>query len=285
MKNPFLFISYRREDEGPTAIFIKSKLDEVFGSEHVFMDLDNIQRGDNWKDTLKNNLEECNCLIVIIGKNWLRIQDEFFVRRIDKKDDWVRIEIETAIRRGIKIIPLFIGGALTQKEALPKSIQKLLDSQGLVINALSWQSDIAALVSSLIGLGFKRAGTDIEFPNPEGIKDTFPLAMTEAGLNEALKELPEWEISYAPIPGQAPKMMQEISRKYEFKTFEDAVEFMYNLRPFISKTDHHPRWENIWRSVIIHLSSWDIGHKVSKVDIEMARHFDKEFEAFYQSPH
>ena len=68
MKNPFLFISYRREDEGPTAIFIKSKLDEVFGSEHVFMDLDNIQRGDNWKDTLKNNLEECNCLIVIISK-------------------------------------------------------------------------------------------------------------------------------------------------------------------------------------------------------------------------
>ena len=70
MKKPFLFISYRREDEGPTAIFIKSKLDEVFGNEHVFMDLDNIQRGDNWKDTLKSNLEECDCLIVIIGKNW-----------------------------------------------------------------------------------------------------------------------------------------------------------------------------------------------------------------------
>ena len=76
MKKPFLFISYRREDEGPTAIFIKSKLDEVFGNEHVFMDLDNIQRGDNWKDTLKSNLEECDCLIVIIGKNWLRIQEK-----------------------------------------------------------------------------------------------------------------------------------------------------------------------------------------------------------------
>lgn len=281
MKKPFVFISYRRDDEGPTSIFIKAKLDDVFGSEHVFMDIDNIRRGDNWKDTLKNNLEECDCLIVIIGKNWLRIQDEFFVRRIDKKDDWVRMEIETAIRRGIRIIPVFIGEVLTQKEALPKSIQKLLDSQGLLINALTWQSDVAALVDSLIGLGFKRTGTDIEFPNPEGIKDTFPLAMTEAGLNEALKDLPGWELSYSPIPGQAPKQMQEISKKYEFKTFEDAVEFMYRMRPFISKADHHPRWENIWIAVIIHLSSWDIGHKVSKVDIEMAKHFDKEFAEFY----
>lgn len=285
MKKPFAFICYRRDDEGLVARFVKAELDAVFGSDHIFMDLDNIQRGDNWKDTLKANLDACDCLIVVIGKNWLRLQDEFFVRMIDKKDDWVRIEIETALKRGIKIIPLFIGGAMTQKEALPKSIQKLLDNQGMVINAISRQSDIAALVDSLVGLGFKRAGTDIDFPNPEGIKDTFPLAMTETGLNDALKELPGWELSYAPIPGQAPKMMQEISRKYEFRTFEDAIEYMYKVRPFISKADHHPRWENIWRSVIIHLSSWDIGHKVSKVDIEMAQYFEREYAGFYESLH
>jgi pterin-4a-carbinolamine dehydratase len=277
MKQPLVFISYRRDDEGPASRFVKAELDDVFGSEHVFMDLDNIQSGDQWKDIIKTNLEACDCLIVIIGRNWLRVQDEFFVRRIDKKDDWVRIEIETALRRGIKIIPLFIGGALTQKEALPKSIQKLLDSQGMMISAITWQNDIAALVDRLVALGFKRTGTDIEFPNPKGIKDTFPLAMTESELKDALIDLPGWEITYAPIPGQAPKMMQEISKKYEFKTFEEAVEFMHNMVPFISKTDHHPRWENIWRAVIIHLSSWDIGHKVSKIDIEMAHQFDKEF--------
>ena len=277
MKQPLVFISYRRDDEGPASRFVKAELDDVFGSEHVFMDLDNIQSGDQWKDIIKTNLEACDCLIVIIGRNWLRVQDEFFVRRIDKKDDWVRIEIETALRRGIKIIPLFIGGALTQKEALPKSIQKLLDSQGMMISAITWQNDIAVLVDRLVTLGFKRAGTDIEFPNPKGIKDTFPLAMTESELKDALMDLPGWEITYAPIPGQAPKMMQEISKKYEFKTFEEAVEFMHKMVPFISKTDHHPRWENIWRAVIIHLSSWDIGHKVSKIDIEMAHQFDRAF--------
>ena len=281
MKKPLVFISYRHDDEGPTSRFVKAELDEIFGSEHVFMDLDNIRQGDQWKEVIKSNLEACDCLIVVIGRNWLRLQDEFFVRRIDKKDDWVRIEIETALRRGIKIIPLFIGGALTQKEALPKSIQKLLDSQGMVINAVSWQSDIAALVDALSNLGFKRTGTSVAFPSFKGIKETFPLAMSDDELQDALKELSGWEMSYAPIPGQAPKLMQEISKKYEFKTFEDAVEFMYRMRPYITKVDHHPRWENIWIAVIIHLSSWDIGHKVSKVDIEMARHFDREFTNFY----
>ena len=281
MKKPLVFISYRHDDEGPTSRFVKAELDEIFGSEHVFMDLDNIRQGDQWKEVIKSNLEACDCLIVVIGRNWLRLQDEFFVRRIDKKDDWVRIEIETALRRGIKIIPLFIGGALTQKEALPKSIQKLLDSQGMVINAVSWQSDIAALVDALSNLGFKRTGTSVAFPSFKGVKETFPLAMSDDELQDALKELSGWEMSYAPIPGQAPKLMQEISKKYEFKTFEDAVEFMYRMRPYITKVDHHPRWENIWIAVIIHLSSWDIGHKVSKVDIEMARHFDREFTNFY----
>ena len=281
MKKPLVFISYRHDDEGPTSRFVKAELDEIFGSEHVFMDLDNIRQGDQWKEVIKSNLEACDCLIVVIGRNWLRLQDEFFVRRIDKKDDWVRIEIETALRRGIKIIPLFIGGALTQKEALPKSIQKLLDSQGMVINAVSWQSDIAALVDALSNLGFKRTGTSVAFPSFKGIKETFPLAMSDDELQDALKELSGWEMSYAPIPGQAPKLMQEISKKYEFRTFEDAVEFMYRMRPYITKVDHHPRWENIWIAVIIHLSSWDIGHKVSKVDIEMARHFDREFTNFY----
>lgn len=281
MKKPLVFISYRHDDEGPTSRFVKAELDEIFGSEHVFMDLDNIRQGDQWKEVIKSNLEACDCLIVVIGRNWLRLQDEFFVRRIDKKDDWVRIEIETALRRGIKIIPLFIGGALTQKEALPKSIQKLLDSQGMVINAVSWQSDIAALVDALSSLGFKRTGTSVAFPSFKGVKETFPLAMSDDELQDALKELSGWEMSYAPIPGQAPKLMQEISKKYEFKTFEDAVEFMYRMRPYITKVDHHPRWENIWIAVIIHLSSWDIGHKVSKVDIEMARHFDREFTNFY----
>ena len=67
------------------------------------------KKGDNWKDTINAHLEECDCLVVVIGKNWLRLQDENFIRRINKKDDWVRKEIETALRRKIKIIPLLMG--------------------------------------------------------------------------------------------------------------------------------------------------------------------------------
>ena len=281
MKKPLVFISYRREDEGPASRFVKAELDKVFGSEHIFMDLDNIRKGDNWKDTINANLKECDCLIVIIGKNWLRLQDENFIRRIDKKDDWVRKEIETALHRKIKILPLLLGGTLPQKEALPKSIQKLPESQGMSISALTWQNDISALIDFLIGLGFKRKGTSVEFPKFQGVKETFPLALSDSELTDALKELSGWEVTHAPVPGQAPKEMQEISKKYEFQSFEDVISFMCKTQPFISKIDHHPRWENIWRTLLIHLSTWDIGHKVSKLDIDLAKFFDKEFEKYY----
>jgi pterin-4a-carbinolamine dehydratase len=282
MQKPLVFVSYRRDDEGPASRFIKVELDKIFGSEHIFMDLDNIRRGDKWKDTINTSLQECDCLIVIIGKNWLRLQDENFIRRIDKKEDWVRKEVETALRRKIKIVPLLMGGVtLPQKEALPKSIQKLPENQAMSINALTWQNDISDLVDFLIGIGFKRKDKSVSFPNPQGIKDTFPLALSDNELNSALKELSGWELSYEPIPGQSPKEMQEISKKFEFKSFEDAINFMSNTSTFISKKDHHPRWENLWRTLFIHLSTWDIGHKVSKLDTELAKFFDEQFEAFY----
>lgn len=282
MQNPLVFVSYRRDDEGPASRFVKAELDKIFGSEHVFMDLDNIRKGDNWKNTIDANLEECNCLIAIIGKNWLRLQDENFIRRIDKKDDWVRKEIETALRRKIKIVPLLLGGTLPQEQALPKSIQNLLENQGMSISALNWQNDISALIDFLINLGFKRKGTMVKFPDPKGKKNVFPLALSDNVLNDALKELIGWEITYALVPGQEPKEMQEISKKYEFKSFEDVINFMNRTSPFISTMDHHPRWENIYQTLLIHLSTWDIGHKVSNLDIDLAIFFDREFEIFCQ---
>ena len=281
MQNHLVFISYRRDDEGPASRFIKAELDKIFGNEHVFMDLNNIRKGDNWKNIINSSLDQCDCLIVIIGKNWLRLQDENFIRRIDKKGDWVRKEIETALYRKVKIVPLLLGGTLPQEEALPKSIKKLVENQGMSISALTWQNDISSLVDFLISLGYKRKETLVEFPNPKGKKETFPLALSDSELNDALKKLVGWEITYAPVPGQAPKEMQEISKKYEFKSFEDTIDFMNKTRSFISKIDHHPRWENIWRTLLIHLSTWDIGHKVSKLDIDLAMLFEKEFKIFY----
>ena len=57
-KKPIVFISYRRDDEGPTSRFIKAELDKAFGLGHVFMDLDNIRVADNWKE--QDSSHKCN---------------------------------------------------------------------------------------------------------------------------------------------------------------------------------------------------------------------------------
>jgi len=281
MKKPFVFISYRRDDEGPTSRFIKAELDKAFGLGHVFMDMDNIRTGDNWKNIIDSSLQTCDCLIAIIGKNWLRLHDENYMRRLDKEDDWVRVEIETALKRKVPVIPVLVGGKLPKEEALPESLQMLLNMQAMSISALTWQNDTSALIDLLESFDFKRSGTNIRFPDPKGIIETFPLAMDDSELEEALKNLDGWKVSYAPIPGKAPKQMQEISKKFEFVSFEDALKYMAKTQPYISKVGHHPRWENLWKTLVIHMSTWDIGYKVSKYDIELAHYFNEEYKNFY----
>src|SRR4029078_9317019 len=104
-----------------------------------------------------------------------------------------------------------MGGSLPQKEGLPKSIQKLSESQAMSISALTWQNDISTLIELLVDIGFSRNETSVVFPNPKGIKETFPLALSDIELEEELLKLKDWNITYAPIPGKAPKQMQEIS--------------------------------------------------------------------------
>ncbi len=80
---------------------------------------------------------------------------------------------------------------------------------------------------------------------------------------------------YLSIPGKEPLKATELSRVYEFSSFEEAMAFMSEATTHISQVDHHPRWENIWRSVSVWLTTWDIGHKPSMLDIELARYLDQ----------
>lgn len=66
-----------------------------------------------------------------------------------------------------------------------------------------------------------------------------------------------------------------IRKKYVFKSFKKAMQFMYELTSYINQMQHHPTWENTWRTVVVTLTTWDIGNRVTIWDIEMAKHFDE----------
>ena len=129
-----IFISYRRSDSADIAGRIYDRLVERFGKEPVFKDVDSIPYGVDFKEKLDEKVEECDVLLAIIGDHWLDASDSTGRKRLENPDDFVRIEIESALAKGIRVIPLLVRGAQMPAEAsLPASLRKLAYKNGIPV--------------------------------------------------------------------------------------------------------------------------------------------------------
>lgn len=128
-----IFISYRRSDSAWAAGRIQDFLKIHFKSGSIFRDVEQIGLGQKFPERIQQALESCKIMLVIIGSSWLTIADEYGRRRLDNPEDWVRIEVETALRREILVIPVVLEGAkLPTKIALPDSLKNLIDLNGIL---------------------------------------------------------------------------------------------------------------------------------------------------------
>lgn len=122
-----IFISYRRQDSGDGAGRIYDRPVQQFGKEAIFKDVDSIPLGVDFRGVLDKAVGQCNLLLAVIGRQWLSSQTESGARRLDDPRDFVRIEIEAALRRDIPVIPLLVQGAGPPGENdLPPSLQALV---------------------------------------------------------------------------------------------------------------------------------------------------------------
>jgi Bacterial extracellular solute-binding proteins, family 5 Middle/TIR domain len=145
-----VFISYRREDSAGFAGRIYDRLTRRLDPESVFLDVDNIQPGLDFFDVLSEKLGVCDVLIAVIGKNWNSSADKHNRRRLDDLDDFVRIEIEAALQRGIRVIPVLVDGAtMPSREDLPDSLQRLRRRQAVEISHNRFDSDVERLIRAL----------------------------------------------------------------------------------------------------------------------------------------
>ena len=55
---------------------------------------------------------------------------------------------------------------------------------------------------------------------------------------------------------------------------------MAQVAPGCDIAMHHPRWENIWKTIRVYLTTWDIKHRISDRDIQLARYFDRAYAEF-----
>src|SRR5262249_58258522 len=98
------------------------RLADRFGEGQVFMDVDTIEPGVDFAEEISRAVAACQVLLAIIGPNWLTATDERGGRRLDNPDDLVRLEIEAALARGVRGIPILGEGAVMPGRAgLPES--------------------------------------------------------------------------------------------------------------------------------------------------------------------
>jgi formylglycine-generating enzyme required for sulfatase activity len=122
---PKIFVSYRRQDSAAIAGRIFDRLRAHFGEDAIFMDIDSIPCGADFRAHISSAVDQCGVLLAVIGRKWAG--DSGSDRRIDDPRDFVRIEIESGLNRNLPVIPILVDRATMPDEAdLPPSLQGLV---------------------------------------------------------------------------------------------------------------------------------------------------------------
>lgn len=146
-KSGRIFISYRRDETDFPAGWLYERLAAHFGPDQVFKDVDSIELGDDFAEVIAHAVGACDVLLVLIGARWLAITDEAGRRRLENSYDFVRLELEAALQRKVRIIPILVGRArMPHAEQLPTSLSKLVNRQALELDPNRFEADTRRLV-------------------------------------------------------------------------------------------------------------------------------------------
>src|SRR5215207_7336073 len=97
-----LFISYRRTDVRPWAGRLSDRLIDRFGADNVFFDVDSILPGMDFREVIRDTIEQTDAVLILIGDNW-------DAARLHDANDFVRMELEEALRQGRFVVPVLVG--------------------------------------------------------------------------------------------------------------------------------------------------------------------------------
>jgi len=145
-----IFISYRRDDADEAAGRLSDHLVSQFGQDSIFMDVDGIAPGRDFRKVIEETLSQCDVLLGVMGRNWLDIKDEAGKRRLENESDFVRLEIASALRRDIPVIPVRVQGASVPKpDSLPTDLKDFSYRNAVELTHERWNSDVQVLVDKM----------------------------------------------------------------------------------------------------------------------------------------
>ena len=150
-----IFISYRREDSEDSARALYESLLPQFGKDRVFMDVEAIALGSDFRRAVDSSLSSCGVFLAMIGPSWLNItapNDPSGKRRLDNPADTVRQEIATALKKSdtLPVIPVLIRGAsMPTADQLPDDLKDLAYRNALSLNHLDWDGNVQKLIAAI----------------------------------------------------------------------------------------------------------------------------------------
>src|SRR5215831_6184822 len=147
MSSSVVFISYRREDSAGHAGRLFDRLVDHLGRDHVFRDIESIEPGEQFADSIRKRLATCDVLLALIGPRWLSATDPHGRKRREDATDLVRREIELGLERRIRVSPVLLPGAtMPSPNELPESLAPLAQHNAIEIREAHFDHDAAELI-------------------------------------------------------------------------------------------------------------------------------------------
>jgi TIR domain len=144
-----VFISYRRRETAGHAGRLYDRLAQHFGDERVFMDL-RMEPGLDFVEQIDEAVTHCDALLSLIGAQWLDMRDAQGRRRLDDPHDFARLEVESALARDVRVIPVLLQDAkMPEPEDLPESLAPLARRHAIELSDERWDYDVGRLIDVL----------------------------------------------------------------------------------------------------------------------------------------
>jgi hypothetical protein len=147
-----IFLCYRRKDAAAGfALALFNRLEQSFPAENLFMDVEGgIGAGQDFVRVLREQVSACDVMLALIGPDWLTATDEKGRLRLENPDDFVRIEVESALRLGKRVIPVLVQKAeMPRADALPESLKELARRNAVGLTQERFKADAQGLIKAL----------------------------------------------------------------------------------------------------------------------------------------
>jgi WD40 repeat protein len=167
-----IFISYRRQDSSHLAGRLYDRLADRFGADLVFMDVATIDLGVDFAEVITRAVGTCQVLVALIGPQWVTAADPGGRRRLRDPNDFVRLEIQAALERDVRLIPILVEGApMPRVRDLPRQLAGLARRNAMTMRHESFPYDAERLVTAIERVLAARtpAGTEVA-QDPQVVK-------------------------------------------------------------------------------------------------------------------